>query len=309
MNSNWTLVTGYFIIKNWSRDIDFYLSKCHNVLSLDCNMIIFCEMEVYNKIYQIRKSFDKLHKSFFVPMQFDDLPYMRYLTQVNNNRSKTKPIDTRNISEYFLLTCSKYWFIKKAIEFNPFTSSHFAWMDFGYSHAAELSQKLLDDAFSVNRNKLSFCYIDYTSKEVVEDIVRYYDHGLIGRCGTSGNFFTGSKDIFDKAIPIIESHIKYTINSGYGHNDEQIIPPIYLKYPDMFEFYFGDYRHTLSNYIHIHGSHKTVIYCFINNCIIYNEHDLKNKAIKDLKYSSDNNLIQLSDEDINYLKTYVSDFN
>lgn len=125
--SGWTVVSALFDIptdtgiKGPNRPIDFYL-EYRFVLEMDHNLVMFCDPRTYPKLFAIRAKAGLLHKTFFIRMHMRDFPLYKYHDTIVANRRKPPVYDPnhRNTASYFILTTSKFFMLKRAIEINPF---------------------------------------------------------------------------------------------------------------------------------------------------------------------------------------------
>ena len=253
----------------------------------------------------MRKQYNLLHKTYFVPMTLEDLPLDKYREQIRKNRENNKIyVGHRNTPSYFILMTGKFHAVKSAIEINPFNSNYFAWIDFGISHLLNRQEsygeteakKHLTEIFDCYRNKFSMCYINYTQEAIVRDYKQYYVGD--GRCGTAATFMTANKDYFLKVIDDFNVKVIKTIEAGYGHADEQILPLIYLDHQDWFEFYYGDYYYILSNYAHYRNGLLGTLYRFLPAIRNDGKFNLCYDSTTKILDAIDNNYIKINDDDL-----------
>src|SRR5436309_5480359 len=115
--SNWTIVTGFYQTpEHKGYSLESYKEKSNFTLSLDKNMIIYCDDSLYDFVQEKRKNLPS--KIYLI----EDLPYAKYLNQISENRKRNYPNgypDTRNTPWYFIVTMSKFTFLDRAIKENP----------------------------------------------------------------------------------------------------------------------------------------------------------------------------------------------
>lgn len=261
-SDDWTIVTAFFDLRKYklsheneqenADSIDEYISNSKFVMSLDVNLVIYCDEHLEDVFKKYRKEYGLLHKTFIKPISLEESPYYEYRDLIRENRKNIKPsADPRNTPLYFVTVSSKFHVIKDAITQDYFNTSalskksYYAWVDIGLAKVTGAHKDQLYRALSVKREKCSFCYIDYTPEEIMRDPNIYYSHG---RCGTACGFFTGERDNMLTLCDLFKDMFTDTVTKGYGHAEEQLIPPIYHDQPSLFEFYFGDYNELLANY-------------------------------------------------------------
>jgi len=277
--NNWTLVTAYFDLTKMKdasteinkRPVEHYLSQSNATLSIDHNMIVFCDPDMKNRILNIRPK--HLHsKTLIITQSFEDFPMSQYRDKIINNRNE-KPycFDNRNTASYYLFCMARYAMLKQAMSEDPFNSTHFAWINIciermGYSNLVHL-----EEAFNLNRDKVSTCYIDYVSPSLINNVNEYFK---FGRCSMCSGFFTGSKDNMNKFCNLIENKFLEYLNQGYGHADEQLFSPVYFENPELFEWYLGDYQQMITNYAYVYEAPEAPM-----NNLIRNSFNDKNREI------------------------------
>jgi len=225
-----------------NRPVSHYLQHATATMTLDQNLIVFCEPDTLPLLQAMRPK-HLLSKTVFIPMSFEDFPLTKYRSQILANRVAKPSPDNRNTASYYLLCMARYAMLKRAIAENPFGSTHFAWLNIciermGYRNVLELPR-----VFEINRDKFSTCYIDYQRKEdYLESVMRW------GRCSMCSGFFTGNACYMKAFCDRIEAKFLECIEKGYGHADEQLFSLVYFDDPSIFEVYYGDYTEMITNY-------------------------------------------------------------
>ena len=253
VETKWTLVTAFFNLRKYPGQvqegaipIESYLEHAKFVLSLRVNLVIFCDEEFVDFFNQERKKHGLSNYTMTVIKSLDQFSFFKYKEKVEHNRAYFKPVpDKRNTPVWSLMCCSKIEMVKQVIEANYFKSDFYAWIDIGIAKVAGPHKQQLYRALKEYREKCSFCYIHYTPKSIMNDLNQYYN---FGRCGTACTFYTGSKNNLLKLYDLFKEEFVKTVEAGFLHADEQLIPYIYMKNPDFFEFYYGDYHTLLINY-------------------------------------------------------------
>ena len=276
--SNWTLVTGYFDLTQKSdandairaRPASHYIDQHGSfVLSLDKNLIVYCDPELEEKIWSIRPAW-LYSKTRVIPISFEDLPLTRHRSRIIENRDGTSgcPSDPRNTASYYLFCMARYSMVKNAIDDNPFESTHFAWINICIERMGFNNLIHLDEALGVQRNRFSTCWIDYVPKNVVEDLPQYFcGKECSGRCSMCSGFFTGRADYMRAVCDRLEEEFMRCLAAGYGHADEQLYPLVYFKNPELFDWYCGDYTEMITNYAGVYEHPERPIANLIRNSL------------------------------------------
>lgn len=250
---NWTLVTAYFDltkepdasqeIKN--RPASHYLSTANATMGSEQNLVVFCDETTKPLLEQLRPK-HLTNKTKYIVTNFTDFEIVNTRSKIIENR-KTHPysFDNRNTASYYLFCMTRYVMLNKAIEDNPFNSTHFAWINICIERMGWKNVQSLNRILSLNRDKFSTCWIDYQPKELVENYPEYFKWG---RCGMCSGFFTGRADYFKQFNKYILEEFYDCLEKGYGHADEQLFSIVYWKHPEIFDPYFGDYTEMITNY-------------------------------------------------------------
>jgi hypothetical protein len=279
-NSDWTLVTAYFNLTKCpdaseeicKRDKSYYFSHSLSTLNLPYNLVIYCDSESYDQIFELRPECLR-EKTVYKIIEFDDIilndkSFKNYRDIINENRSKNAyHFDNRNTASYYLFCISRYIMLRETIETNPFDSTRFSWINFCIERMGYSNLKYLDEALAVKRDKFSTCYIDYIPYELIKDTKEYFKWG---RCSMCSGFFTGNKEYMYKVCGLILDKFLYYLSLGYGHADEQLYSPVYFEKSDLFEHYYGDYQQMITNYKYIYECPENPIRNFIDNSFKYN---------------------------------------
>ena len=275
-NDNWTLVTAYFDLTHYSdappamRSTQYYLDHAHSVLSLPYNLIVYCDQTNKHLLEQIRPPFLQ-SKTRYCVLDFDKLQFTDHDKQVgdfttyrqriiDNRRDKPYHFDERNTASYYLFCIARNLLLKKTIADNPFKSTHFAWINICIERMGYLNLVHLDQALSIHRNKFSTLYIDYIPRSLVNNTQEYFKYG---RCSMCSGFYTGNAYYMYRVCHEMENQFLIYLDGGYGHADEQLMSPVYFKYPELFQHYYGDYQQMITNYLHVYDNPNSILTIFI----------------------------------------------
>ena len=265
--SNWTVVTAYFDLTKMtdasqsiqSRPLQHYLQSAIPTLTLDQNLVIFCEPENVDTILALRP--ERLRKKTkCIPMSFEEFPLTQYRTRILENRKERPSSDDRNTASYYLLCMARYAMLKQSIQENPFGSTHFAWLNICIERMGWKNLAQLDKVFKLNRDKFSTCYIDYQPREnYLENVLRN------GKCSMCSGFFTGNAYYMKQFCERIEKKFVECLEKGYGHADEQLYSLVYFDDPSIFNVYYGDYTEMITNYEYIRDCPQKPLYLLIKH--------------------------------------------
>lgn len=289
--SNWTLVTGYFDLTKKAdandairaRPLTHYIDQhASSTLSLDQNLLVFCEPELESKIWSMRPSY--LHpRTRIVTMDFEDFPLTSRRDQIIKARGgPCCHADPRNTASYYLFCMARYAMLKGAIDNNLFKSTHFAWINICIERMGYQNLVHLDEALSVQRDKFSTCFIDYVPKRIVEDLPTYFGpkgcRTCGARCSMCSGFFTGNAKYMRDVCSKLENEFVRCLDAGFGHADEQLYPIVYYRNPSLFDWYCGDYTEMITNYAHVYEHPERPIANLIRNSLAAGDMEVCKRA-------------------------------
>lgn len=236
-----TIVTGYFSIPSKFSN-EKYWEWIQNFLSLPCHMIIFTDQKNYSKIKELRKDENtkviQIELSEFVV--YDYLDYWKYCKSIDREDYHTP--------ELYMIWAEKTFFLKRAIDLNPFNSKYFFWSDIGCIRKKEMLKHISTfpnlkslNQFDINKFYLSLIEPFQTIDKIMTKERISITHKNKGeKCcdeinRIQGGFFGGNinsclewVDLFIKELALFIS------TKTFGGKDQYIFNHIYLKNPNKF---------------------------------------------------------------------------
>jgi hypothetical protein len=251
----WTVVTAFFELAKLpdatapirARDSTHYLKHAAMTLSLNVNMVVFCDPEWREALEQLRPAHLR-PRTRFVARAFTDFPLVRdwHGRILAARGGDGTHVDPRNTASYYLLCMLRYVMLSETIADNPFRSSHFAWVNICIERMSWKGAMYFPRVWSERRDRFSTCYIDYQPRALTRDLHEYYRGG--GRCGMCSGFFTGSAENMRRVAELLLLKFEELARQGLGHADEQLFSLVYFDHPELFEPYLGDYTEMVVNY-------------------------------------------------------------
>ena len=305
--SNWTVVTGYFDLTRRSdaspsiqgRPFEHYLQHSASTLMLDQNLVVFCEPHTIDAI-RARRPTSLASKTHYVVMNFEDFPMHKYATTLTESRKNRPSVDDRNTVSYYLLCMARYAMLKRAINENPFGSTHFMWLNICIERMGIRNVRELTQVFHVQRDKFSTCYIDYQPREnYLENVMRW------GKCSMCSGFFTGNAQYMKDFCDRIEETFAACALQGYGHADEQLFSLVYFDAPDIFEVYYGDYTEMVTNYEYVKERASEPLRLVIPHSFAARDFKTCAAACRAVWKSYELGYAKLSESEVNYLRTMM----
>ena len=176
------------------KNTSFYIQKGIELLSYPYSFIVFIDNDSYKLLPENVRSCETIT---FYTVEIETLP-VYYLLDPNLTLPSGRNMK-KDTYHYLCVNISKTSLIEKAIEYNPYESTHFAWIDFGILHIIKDNEKdqIKDALYNIsnyreNRIRIPGC-ID--PKNGVPNLLSFKDFPLWVFCG---GFFCGEKNELKK---------------------------------------------------------------------------------------------------------------
>ena len=271
-----TIVTSFYNIRaleNGSpqdnRQIDQYLAIAEQfIMKLPYPLIFFIEPGDQILYEFIKSKRDRYMDNTFIYQEhfsstyfYKDLNKIRELQQqyhiYNGDLKHETPL-------YVILNNNKFHFIEKAIETNPFQSSHFIWMDFGINHVAQNTERIHEWILHVPDKIKQLCINPFVEHGENHNIFHNIYHH------TAGGLFSGNAEYLKKYSNAFKAKTEQIYNEGWWQVDEAVMTMVQRENAEWFDFFYGDYNGIVSNYLSpLHSVY--LIFTGLNKCILYNK--------------------------------------
>lgn len=250
---NITLVTGLWNIgrdnlkEGWSRSYQHYLEKFQELLKIDCNMIIFGDLELQKFVSKIRKS-ENTHFVLRNLSWFQNNEYYPLIQNIRNNpkwfnqTGWLKDSTQSKLEMYNPLVMSKVFLLNDARILDKFNSDYLFWIDAGIANTLHIGyfyhDKVLEKIKGIE-NKISFvCFPYETDSEIhgfeYKKICEYAGDkvNLVAR----GGFFGGDKNVIEQFNTLYYQILMDTLNNGYMGTEESLFSILLYQNPELFQY-------------------------------------------------------------------------
>lgn len=248
-----TIVTMFYDIRKNEKNVknkNKYIELAQQFILTLCYPIIFFiddeDTEIYEYIYNARKSDELFKFTNIIKYNLKNTYFYKDLSRLEELQRKfciKNGSLTKDTSMYIILTNNKFFFMEKAIELNPFNSSHFIWMDFGINHVAKNTEIIHDWILKVPDKIKQLCINPYI--ESIEP--KIYFENIWHNC--AAGLFSGSKENLLKYVALFKQKTEQIYNEEWYQLEEAVMTIIQRENPDLFDFYYGDYEGIISNYL------------------------------------------------------------
>jgi Bacterial protein of unknown function (HtrL_YibB) len=265
-----TIVTAYYDIHKLQRKFfpnkqfevlpgkktfnDFLKFASEFILTLPYPIIIFLDEnedadQIEDFIHKNKKntsSVSSLNHTYCVYREgFNNTHFYSHLDRLVYLQSKFHIVngDIRHETpHYIILNNNKFHFMEKAIEKNPFGSSHFIWIDFGINHVAKSPEKIHEWIGKVPDKVKQLCINPYIEKDDRKMFFQFIYHH------TAGGLFSGSVSYMKEYIRLFKEKVEEVYSQGWYQIDEAIMTMVQRDNPHLFEYFYGDYEGIIANY-------------------------------------------------------------
>ena len=287
--------------------VDYYLEVSRNYIQKEFPLIIFVEPQYESKFWEMRPKY--LHPiTRIIPRDYEDLYRYRDLFPPFAEITYKHPIHNLHREKftalYNFVINQKVEFVREAIEWNPFNTTRFAWMDLRL-HEMDISE--INEIFSYfTEDRLLITQQHYTEKEEVSN---RYDWLNMTKGRVCAGFFAGYAKLLLKFCNLCRIEFENAIQIGRAPTEEMIYSIVVAENLDMFEPHIGDYEDVLHNILYNRNNTHLTIY-YLNWSFYKSYHYYTHKISENLRSGFLKSAIQIHSDNIhniwyfNYIACY-----
>lgn len=226
------------------RDIETYMEYGKKLLNQSIPTVCFLEKKVYEHFF--KEEVDKYVNTKFIMFEKTD----NYLYEFEDKLTKFS-LKTDNPKKdtpgYMFIQCHKTEWVRRAIEWNPFKTENFIWIDFGIYHMirddTEFAIAVYDATIKkYNSLRIASCRNPNQpyEKDIYRDVAWFFGGSVFG--GAKDKLLMFADKTKNKCLEIIneKKHLMWEINIWYL---------IYKSDPWLFDYYHCNHNSTiLQNY-------------------------------------------------------------
>ena len=229
--------------------MDWYFDSAKLLFNKAFPMVIFTEPRFRDKILEARPP--ELHSmTRFIFKDYDELPFYTHFKQYeeNHNNFLIQNVTREKFTAlYKFIVSQKTHFVKEAIEFDPFHTPRFAWMDMRlhcvYDMSVEETTKSMAD-IPPNQVKLM-------QMSVTDPVHDRHDFYAWTRGKVAAGFFGGDKEAVLRFCNLCHKEWLEALRAGTAPTDEMVYAFVISHNPYMFDVYVGEYSECLKNQVQI----------------------------------------------------------
>lgn len=251
--SKLTLVTGLWDIgrsnlsEGWSRTFDHYLQKFEQLLQVDCNMIIYGDLELENFVSSRRN--EKNTQFIFRSLEwFKSNEFYNNIQNIRNNpnwynlagwlSSSTQA----KLEMYNPLVMSKMYLLHDAVILDKFDSEKLFWIDAGLTNTVNQGyfthDKVLNKVENLSNNFLFVCFPYDAENEIhgfeINAMTRITGEKVdkVAR----GGFFGGNKEVIRKINGVYYDLMKSTLDNGLMGTEESLFSILMYTHSSLVDY-------------------------------------------------------------------------
>ena len=206
------------------------------------------------------------------PLPFEELHFARGRERFDALQPANSSFSLRDTIEYAIIVWSKAATVRRIADGNPFSTSHFAWVDYGIAHVSQLLGVDWSEieAMATSTDRLRLGERMATSKDEVEDPWFFYSTNSARVCG---GLFTGTRERFTELAELFDVEIARMIPTGTYALEEQVLAAVTALRPEMIERWYTCYQGVLTNAAMARGDLPTIV-ANLEHCRQNDLHDI-----------------------------------
>lgn len=247
-----TVVTAFYKINDRAvnrHPLDYYMQYgTEGTLSVKLPLVVFTDLDdvaEYVREYRRKLGYDHLTHVVLHHLTsstyYPDLERIEMLESTNQFRIIDGSPD-KDTPYFIVVTNSKFYCLERAIELDVFSTSHFAWIDFGASHVVR-DVKVIERHFQYTPDKVRQMVIN---PYVGEDLHTYFSYV---RQPIAAGLFTGGKNEMSEYCQLFRQTLSEVLDKGMFTLEQGIMGLIAYRHPELFDLYVGDYENLANGYL------------------------------------------------------------
>lgn len=253
MRASLTLVTALYDLakieeRPQTKSISDYLALFETATAaIDLPMVIFTEPDLCDAVRQRREALAQ--STTVIPLPFEACRYASRLPEIRARLMPNPKEPNKETPGYLVLMNNKPDFLQRAIDADPYQSTHFGWIDMGLTHIARMPDDFESKLLATLSDRIRAMTIHYPGPVESEvEFARHYHHRMIGgfRYGPSHRLVE-----FAKVYHVVVDNL---ILDGVFPFEQNALSLCYRQRPELFELYCGDYKDCLAHSVGEIGS-------------------------------------------------------
>lgn len=258
-----TIVTALFDLErrgqNTRRSLTSFQEHSTYTLSLDQPLIVYVDPELEDWAWSVRGR-ERETITRVVPVPFEELTTYGLLPRATSLPCFENADSAGGAPMYQVVNWAKFELLERSIDDDPFSTTHFAWVDIAVAHVANLPE-----VFPAPVDGVSVLTMRPVAPDEITDRAAFYTYE---RGRVAGGFMRGSAPRFRRLIEAFWAELGHALACGRRVNEQQVLSYLSCASPELFETYVGDYSSILVNTDLIRDGMQVVMY-YLEHCRLY----------------------------------------
>jgi hypothetical protein len=231
-----------------------YLDWGAFVFALDCDIVFYVDPELEPEVRARRDAHGLLARTVVIAAAFEHLPAHDLLEPITAAR-RQHPLRNAQTGKdtplYTALGWSKFELVRRTLAADPFTATHFAWIDLGLAKVADTEHAVEDGVFSRPGERAHLLMLREPMAVELADREHYLSQ-LWGHM--AAGYISADRTSFSRLCTLVIDAAHAALEQGFAASDEQLLALVHDAQNDLFVCHHGDYRQILANYHRVRGS-------------------------------------------------------
>jgi Bacterial protein of unknown function (HtrL_YibB) len=303
-----TLVTTFVDLNKYDsinrvRKIEDYIPHMDKLAQYQGNLIYFCEIEMVESMWNLRRKYNLLDKTYIQVFDFKTLPLYSKIDEVKRHFSEGRcPIGLnpagKESPEFMILMWSKLHFLNRASDLNPFNSNHFCWIDIGITYVPTIliEESLPETLSRIKRimyektTKIRMACICETSEGEISNRVEFY---RFRQCKLIMGFFIVSGELLSIISALFLEELELCLGTGFPNTEDTVMASVSAEHREIFDLYYGDYEDIFKSY-YLCQSRISTLFINLRHCGVWGLYDEMVNCMDEMIEGYDHNKLNIS---------------
>jgi hypothetical protein len=225
-----------------------YLEWGQFLLSLEANLVCFCEPSIEPVITARREQGSPLKRTCVIPCPLESLSSYQLLDRARHARQEHPLLNGdpgKDTPLSAVLGWSKLELLERVVQLNPFGSEHFIWTDFGLAKVARTDHYREDRVFTNPPDAVRLQQLYPLDASLLNDRARHLSYW---RGHFAAGLISGRAERLRGLCLTMRRELEDALAAGFAPLEEQLLELAVARQPELFDLYHGDYEHIIENY-------------------------------------------------------------
>jgi glycosyltransferase involved in cell wall biosynthesis len=241
-NTAQTLVTCLFDVARRdgarARPVAYYQANAELTLAQPSPLVAFVDPHLAEWVAACRRQFGHSDLTTIVELPLEELPRAERLSELDRLPGIENGSPRKDCGWHQLVNWSKLRLLAEVAAADPYGTARFAWMDVGLGHTARSPITFPEPCDRPTVLQM----VPVFPEELDEDFHR------LERGRLAGGFVRGAARELLELARLFDEEFDSVVDRGRRPIDQTVLSAMSARYPDLFDFTFGDYSSILINW-------------------------------------------------------------